>query len=242
VLLSDNLSVRREVGFGKHLPFWNIGDPMKMAAQTSEAQLARIARWFSKDANALVYYARDGQVLPCTRDEQDQWLAECSRLVDDYLHRQKIVTRTWGVAFIALAFFLPTISDFLDDYASFLTVPFYLTMIASIVCPLMGAEFRYHRQIRFLRDRIERKLMWRENVPAPVRRHNSFRVMGLMSALSFWGYYSWIMMSGSKPTDFGLAMAAVAYILLLVLLWLVPRLDRAHIRQTGKWYRRAPRG
>jgi len=93
-----------------------------MATNNSYTQhmQAEIARWFSKDSEHLtVYYARDGEIYPVTRDEQDQCLEQAYGYVNNY------------AAFLSKRPTAPSASHIAKLCAAMLVFWFCLMMVAS---------------------------------------------------------------------------------------------------------------
>ncbi len=204
-----------------------------------ELYSSNIARWFSKDTDALVYYDRKGSALPCTRDEQDNWLAEANHITCNFIHNIKSQRSYRVFLSVAILSVIGPLEEYLGSFAKYLPACIVILLSLAMMCTVVVPRIRYRRSIKLLRNKIERKLIWRNEVAAPVRRYNSFRWVGLIGTLSFWGYFAWVMLLHKKPSFFSFVLISIVYILVLLVQWLSPRMDLAHIRQTGKWFRRS---
>jgi hypothetical protein len=212
---------------------------MTKSQQDFEAELANIARWFSKDGEAVpVYYGQNGQALPCTRDEQDMWLAEAYGLARTYFERQQTQTVKWVAAIVGVSFlagFLAPASIF-PAFPQILVVGTYGAVIAMAIA-MFKDQFIYRTRMKNLQARIERKLMWRDAVNAPAQRHNSFRTIIGIFVIVFFAYSIWNMMEKPENGSGNALLILIGVAVLTLLASFAPRLDRAHIRQTGKAFR-----
>jgi hypothetical protein len=197
------------------------------------ALAVKIARWFSKDGDYLVYYNRKGEAIPCTRDEQDAWIAEGYRIIDGHMRNLGRHGWLWAIGSVAVIHLM--MSEWLP---LILMVPIVVAFWASFAIYATRDTQRYFLTLRELRNRIEDKVRWRDPVAAKPRRQNSFHRIGMFAGLAFFGYFGLTVLSGSKPSWVGLGLAALFYVTYLVAAALIAPLDKAHVRQTGKWYRR----
>jgi hypothetical protein len=204
----------------------------------SEVEKAKIARWFSRDGENLVYYDSEDRALPCTRSEQDTWLNKGYRYIDRHYSRVAYIIRIGFslliIGAICSVIFLPS-QMFADAPATPLLAVFFAFML--IMSAILSQEAALKRKIGALRAEIEVRLRYRDQVDAPKPRVNSFRIITSTLILNFCGasYFFFFETDKDLPNKELIFLGGIA--ILWVLCGLVPKLDRAHIWQTGKWFR-----
>lgn len=206
--------------------------------QLYEAEAARIARWFSSDKDALVYYSRNGSAYPVIHAEQDRWLARGYAQARAYvaaLERAPLLALGIGLPVFFLMQMLPPAWTGGMVISPVLGFGAIAVMIATVFA---GIEWHYRRGLTKLRAEIERRTDGRMSEPAPTQRANAFAIILLLLAVPLAG---WLIWSGADNPNalsrFTAGLLLALYPLLWLFSWLARRIDRRHIAITGRWWR-----
>lgn len=180
-----------------------------------------------------VYYDRDNRAYPITRAEQDNWLERGYFLVRHHSKGQfkkgviQALVISGGIA--AIGAYAPWI---LHQFGSVVAWAALTIIVVLYLCD----ELTFRRQLSSLRNEIERKLHWRDEIAAPQKRYNSFQTMMLLPLILIVILYVWF----SDPSAFGVLGFTVfvgLYGGALMLSKLSMGLDKVQIDRTGKWFR-----
>ena len=104
---------------------------------------------------------------------------------------------------------------------------------------------RYRFQLYRLRNSIEARVSFRNPISAPEKRRNAFSVLGRGAGLAMFVAYGLITINNTKLRAIFGQQAEATYLSIVLGLFAISALglgvmhkvDKAHIRQTGKWFR-----
>lgn len=213
---------------------------------TNEAKKARISRWFSKDGEHMpIYYDRQGYARQVTRDEQDRWLAEGYGIVSDYVKSGATVFYTSTILLFLFAFGALPLFDHTSPSAPTTNVIVIVLALALFVFALAHQYVRYCFRINRLRNRIEARLNFRNPIPGTAKRQNAFAAIGRGAGILMFLAYGVIMLNNTALRAMFGQHAEIIFFSIVLGLYLISALglvvmgkvDKAHIRQTGKWFR-----
>jgi hypothetical protein len=210
---------------------------------TIEEEQARLACWFSKDsAQMTVYYDRKGYARPCTRDEQDRWMIAGFGIISEYAKSGTVTYFCATVLLVSFAIFLLPYFERISPTASIVSIIVAMTIFVSILGQRL---IRYRFQLYRLRNSIEARLSFRHPISAPEKRRNAFALLGRKAGLLMFAVYGIIMLNNTKLREMFGQHAEVIYLSIFLGLFalsavgliVMRKVDQAHIRQTGKWFR-----
>jgi hypothetical protein len=210
---------------------------------TVEEEQARLARWFSKDSdNMPVYYDRKGYARPVTRDEQDRWLAAGYGIVSDYAKSAMATSYSATIFLVSFSIFILPYFERISPTASIVSIVVAMALFISILGQKL---FRYRFRLYQLKNSIEAHLSFRNPISAPEKRRNAFAVLGRGAGLLMFAAYGLIMINNTKlRATFGqqteviyLSIVLGLFVITALGLAIMSKVDKAHIRQTGKWFR-----
>lgn len=213
---------------------------------TIEAETARISRWFSKDSEHMpIYYDRKGYARPVARDEQDRWLAEGHGIVSDYVKSGTTVFYTATILLFLFAFGVLPLFDHTSPTAPTTNFIAIILALALFVFALVHQHVRYRFRINRLRSRIEVRLHFRNSISGAEKRQNGFAAIGRGAGILMFAAYGVIMLNntalramfGQQAEFIFLSVVLGLYAIAALGLVLMGKVDKAHIRQTGKWFR-----
>ena len=228
-----------------------------MATQESYIQHleAQIVRWFSKDSERLtVYYARDGKTHPVTRDEQDRCLERAYGYVRAYADalKNKPSFPSVGVIVgrcITFILFWPCLWMVSSDLpfplnfaglAAFFAIVWVLSLISE------DPRGTCLKEIKSLRAEFEQRITLRNPVNSRGQRKNSFLYVnwltfGILGVLAVFGRTIISTVGVDERTLMMIFLSLVVVFFGSVIL--NDKLNVAHVRQTGHWFRwRSRRG
>jgi hypothetical protein len=210
---------------------------------TIEQEQARLARWFSKDSCHMpVYYDRKGYARPVTRDEQDLWIAAGYAIVSDYAKSGMATSYSATVFLVSFTIFILPYFERISPTASIVSIIVAMVLFASI----LGQKLvRYRLHLYQLRNSIEAHLRFRNPIAAPEKRRNAFAVLGRGAGFLMFAAYGVIMINNTKLREMFGQQSENIYVYIFYGLFaiaalglaIMSKVDKAHIRQTGKWFR-----
>lgn len=213
---------------------------------TIKAEKARISRWFSKDSEHMpIYYDRQGYARQVTRDEQDRWLAEGHCIVSDYVKSGAPVFYTSTILLFLFAFGVLPLFDHTSPNAPTTNFIVIVLALASFVFALVHQYVRYCFRINRIRTRIEARLNFRNPISGTAKRQNAFAAIGRGAGILMFVAYGVIMLNNTALRAMFGRYAEIIFLSIVLGLYLISALglvvmgkvDNAHIRQTGKWFR-----
>jgi hypothetical protein len=211
---------------------------------------ADVACWFSKDREGLpVYHAMSGDCHFVTRKEQDSWLDEAysyARKIDNPIRYPSLKLIAIIVSFLLIFFpvvLYPEPSKNLSDIQilcwGLLTIssPFFIILWSK---DLFILKFLEKRKLKKLRISIERKIQFRDKIISGEKRRNIFRIAGIRLGMTVF-LYGFFVHGRIFPYMAGFTDNFIIMIFGIIIIGaftaISNRLDAAHIRQTGKWFR-----